>query len=88
MPPSPGRAVSDSEGEISTSGSTGCGSASGIGSGSTSMPSPSATCRASSCDALRSDATMRSRMAGTVTLLSSKRNAAAMWACSMGVWLS
>ena len=32
--------------------------------------------------------TMRSRIAGTVTLESSKRKAAAMWACSTGLWLS
>jgi hypothetical protein len=36
---------------------------------------------------LTSDASMRSRMAGTVSLLSSKRKAPTMWACSTAVWL-
>ena len=61
--------------------------ASGIGSGN-GMFRPCATFAARSSEALRSDASMRVRMAGTVTLLSSKRNAAAMCACSAGDWLS
>ena len=49
-----------------------------IGSGIGSMPRPIATFLASVSDALRSEATMRSRIAGTVTFDSSKRNALAM----------
>jgi hypothetical protein len=64
------------------------GSALGIGSGSGSMPRPLPTFLASSSEALRSDATMRSRTAGTVTFDSSKRKALAIWSCSTGVWLS
>ena len=60
----------------------------GIGAGSGSMPRPSATFFASASDALRNDETIRSRIAGTVTLDNSKRKAAAMWSCSAGDWLS
>ncbi len=63
-------------------------SALGIGSGISVMPSLAATWFASSSETLRKEDTIRSRMAGTVTLLSSKRKAAAMWACSTGLWLS
>ena len=86
--PSPGRAISDSAGDFVTSGGAGCSRARGIGGGNCTMPRPSATFLANSSDALRKDATMRSRIAGTVTLLSSKRKASAMWHCSTGVWLS
>ena len=86
--PSPGRAISDSGGDTVTSGLAGLASASGMASGSMAMPKPSATFFANASDALRSIETVRSRIAGTVTLLSSKRNAAAMWVCSTVVWLS
>ncbi len=59
----------------------------GIGSGS-GMFRPSAIFAASASDTLRSDESMRVRIAGTVSLLNSKRKAAAMWACSAGDWLS
>ncbi|MCY1547010.1 hypothetical protein D9M68_830420 [compost metagenome] len=86
--PSPGRASSDSAGDLVTSGLAGLSSARGMGGGICAMPRPSATCAASASDALRSEDTMRSRMAGTVTLDSSKRKAAAMCACSTALWLS
>ena len=47
-------------------------SALGIGSGISVMPSLAATWFASSSETLRKEDTIRSRMAGTVTLLSSK----------------
>ncbi len=49
---------------------------------------PRATSAASSPETLRSIDTTRRRTAGTVTLLSSKRNASAMWRRSAGLWLS
>ena len=85
-PPSPGRAISDSGGDTVTSGRAGFGSARGNGGGNA-MPSPSATALASGFETLISEATMRSRTAGTVTLLSSKRKPPMMCACSTGVWL-
>ena len=88
MLPSPGRAISDSSGETVTSGVAGWASASGMASGKLSMPRPAATFFARSSDALRSIDTVRRRMAGTVTLLSSKRKAAAICAFSTSVWLS
>ena len=84
--PSPGRAVSDSFGEIFTSafGLTGrsAGCAFGIAS-----PKPCATFRARSAFTFASCDTTRSRIAGTCTLVSSKRNARTMCAFSDGVWL-
>ena len=59
----------------------GCASALGMAAG-TAMPSPSATVAASSADTLTSDDSMRSRIAGTVSLLSSKRKPPAMCAFS------
>ena len=56
----------------------------GMGSGR-SMPRPSATADAKLSETLRSEETMRSRIAGTVTLLSSNRNPPMIWACSCGV---
>ena len=56
--------------------------------GNSVMPRPVATFFASSSEALRSEEIIRSRIAGTVSLLSSKRKASAMWHCSTGVWLS
>ncbi|MCY1520452.1 hypothetical protein D9M68_552290 [compost metagenome] len=85
--PSPGLAVRDKAGETSTSGLGGSAMARGIGSGR-SMPKPSATSRASSSATLRKDATMRRRTARTVTLLSSKAKALAMWRRSQSVWLA
>lgn len=52
------------------------------------MPKPSATRLAKGSETWRNEDTMRSRIAGTVTLDNSNRKAAAMWACSTGVWLS
>ena len=51
------------------------------------MPSPSATAAASSSETLRSIETVRSRIAGTWTLVSSKRKPRTMCAFSYGVWL-
>ncbi len=85
MPPSPGRAVSESAGETATSGSGGSTSR-GIGLGSL-MPMPSATRRASSSETLRSIETVRCRIAGTWTLVSSKRKPRTMWSFSYCVWL-
>ncbi|KAG0756930.1 hypothetical protein G6F22_020130 [Rhizopus arrhizus] len=85
-PPSPGLAVSDSVGDTSTSGLGGSAMARGKGSGKA-MPNWSATAMASSSDTLRSDATMRCRIAGTVSLLSSKAKALMMCCCSQSVWL-
>ena len=62
-------------------------SARGIVAG-TAMPRPSATLAANFGETVTSIDTARSRIAGTVTLLSSRRNAAMMCACSTGVWLS
>ena len=87
MPPSPGKAISESAAETVTSGVLGVFSARGSAAG-TGMPSPSATCAASCGDTLTSEASMRSRMAGTVSLLSSKRKPPAMCACSTAVWLA
>ena len=70
-----------------TSGVTRVVDASGIASG-TGIPRPAATISASFIDALRSDASIRSRIAGTLTFESSKRNAAAMCSFSTSVWLS
>ena len=88
MLPSPGRANSDSAGDIFTSGR--------LLRRHARLPAPSAPrCRgprppaaASSASTFTSCDTMRSRIAGTCTLVSSKRNARAMCACSTGVWLS
>ena len=85
MLPSPGRCVSDSAGDFVTSGRAGS-ITRGIGRGS-GMPSPSATARASSSDTLRSIDTVRSRIAGTCTFVSSKRKPRTMCAFSHGVWL-
>ena len=52
-----------------------------------SIPRPSATGFASSSETFRSIATVRSRIAGTWTLVSSKRKARTMCAFSYGVWL-
>lgn len=82
----PGRAVSDNDGDCSTSGRGTCRTARGIGSGSA-MPSLSATDCASSSDTLRSEATMRCRTAATVTLLSSKAKALARCRRSQSTWL-
>ena len=79
MPHSPGNAVCDSALDFFTSGVGGFGIARGIAAG-TSMPSPAATPAASLADTLTNEDSMRWRMAGTVSLLSSKRNAAMMWA--------
>jgi hypothetical protein len=78
--PSPGRAVSDRGGETSTSG-LGAFASRGITFGSE-MPIPSATAPASSSETLRSIETTRSRIAGTVTFVSSKRNPRMMCAFS------
>ncbi|SIK81290.1 Uncharacterised protein [Mycobacteroides abscessus subsp. abscessus] len=51
------------------------------------MPRPSATAVASSVDTFINDDTIRSRMAGTVSLLSSKRKPPMMCAFSVSVWL-
>ena len=59
------------------------GAASGIGS----SRSPSATFMARSSSTFRRLATMRARMAGVSTLLSSKTKASLMCVCSVGVWL-
>ena len=88
MVPSPGRASNDSAGERVTSGASGLARALGSGSGRFLMPRPSATCRANGSDTLRSNATTRSLMAGTVSLLNSNLKPAAICACSTGVWLS
>jgi hypothetical protein len=85
MPVSPGRLSKDSGGDGSYSGS-GKLVASGCGAG-TSMPSPWATAPASIGSTLTSMDTTRSRTAGVCTRVSSKRKAAAMWACSTGDWL-
>ena len=78
--------MSESAGDTDTSGFGGFASARGSGSGR-SMPNPSATCAARSSSTLRSDATIRSRIAGTCTLVSSKRKPRTMCAFSIGVWL-
>ena len=87
MPHSPGNAKSDSAPDFLNSGAGGLGMARGMAAG-TSMPSPAATPAASLAETFTSEDSMRSRMAGTLSLLSSKRKAAMMWACSTGVWLS
>ena len=80
MLPSPGRWVRDKAGDVVTS--AGGGSITrGIGRGRA-MPRPSATARASSSDTLRSIDTVRSRIAGTVTFVSSKRKPRMMCAFS------
>ena len=50
-----------------------------------SIPNPSATACASSSETLRNEDTMRLRIAGTVTLLNSKRKPPTMCAFSVGV---
>jgi hypothetical protein len=87
MPPSPGRASSDSEADRFTSGRGVLASARGIGAGN-GIPRPCATPFARSAETFRSIDTTRSRTAGTVHLLSSKRKAATMCACSTALWLS
>jgi hypothetical protein len=87
MPPSPGRAISDRAGDASTSGVAGVSSALGNGAGS-SMPRSCATRWARSGAAFNRLATTRSRIAGTVTLESSKRKALPICAFSTSVWLS
>ncbi len=54
----------------------------------TAMPRPAATAAASPVDTLTSEDSMRWRMAGTVSLLNSKRKPPARWAFSKAVWLS
>ena len=81
------KAVSDSAAERVISGLFGASSARGSAAG-TGMPRPSATSAASCGDTLTSDASMRSRIAGTVSLLNSKRKPPTMCACSTSVWLS
>jgi hypothetical protein len=51
------------------------------------QPSAWPTLLASVSSMLSRCETMRSRMTGVSTLLSSKVSAAAMWRCSAGVWL-
>ena len=87
MLPSPGRANSDSAGEVSTSGSGARFSALGRGAGVSAIPRSPASWSASSASTLASMATTRSRTAGICTLVSSKRNARRMCAFSIGVWL-
>ncbi len=86
MLPSPGRAISDSGGELFTSGLELRGTTASCAFG-TSIPRPSATAAASPASTFASCETTRSRIAGTCTLVSSKRNARTMCACSTGVWL-
>jgi hypothetical protein len=85
MRPSPGRAVRDKAGDRRTSGAGGS-MTRGMGRGSSS-PSASAIGLASSSETFRSMDTVRSRIAGTWTLVSSKRKARMMWAFSCGIWL-
>jgi hypothetical protein len=80
MLPSPGRALRDSDGECRTS-TAGGSTTRRIGRGN-GMPSPSATARASSSETFRSIETVRSRIAGTCTFVSSKRNPRTMCAFS------
>ena len=87
MLPSPRRANSDSAFDCVTSGLTFFCSTFGIGSGMSVMPSPSATAFARPMSTCINPDTMRSRIAGTWTLVSSKRNALMMCCCSTGVWL-
>ena len=87
MLPSPGRANSESAGEPSISGWGGSPIASGNGAG-TSIPRPAATPAAEPLVDVhkhRDDALADRRH--TCTIVSSKRSAAMMWACSTGVWL-
>ena len=81
-PVSPGRAVKERASDFVTSGFAGS-RILGMDAG-TGIPSPSATCRASSGATFASMETVRSRMAGTRTLVSSKRNARMMCAFSTG----
>ena len=87
MPPSPGRANSDSAGDSVTSGVTSLCSTFGIGAGSSRIPRPAATASASSVATFIRPETMRSRTAGVCTRDSSKRNALMMCCFSIGVWL-
>ena len=85
MLPSPGRAMSDSAGEASTSGVTSVSSTLGIDAGMVRIPSPVATASANSRSTFIRPDTIRSRMAGVCTRVSSKRNALIMCARSGGV---
>ena len=64
------------------------GRAGSAGFGISFSPSPSATFFASASSTLSRWATMRARIAGVSTLLSSKTKASAMWVCSIAVWLT
>ena len=85
MLPSPGRAMSDSAGEASTSGVTSVSSTLGIGAGMVRIPRPVATASANSRSTFIRPDTIRSRTAGVCTRDSSKRNALMMCARSGGV---
>jgi hypothetical protein len=82
----PGRARSESEAELCTSGLGERASTFGRGSFSV-TPSPSATACASSSATFCRPASMRSRIARVWTLLSSKRKAAMICRFSTSLWL-
>jgi len=55
--------------------------------GGTSMPNPSATAPANPLSIFASNASVRRRIAGVCTRVSSKRKAPMMWRCSVTLWL-